>query len=93
MGKKSKKRKILKRNSKKKKELKDVITHTINEKENKATESIKNINTNEIIINGKYMNNIEDLDRYFSPRQMISDKLLEEVFDLDGKIGLHASEI
>ena len=39
------------------------------------------------------MNNIEDLDRYFSPRMMISDKLLEEVFDLDGKIGLHASEI
>jgi hypothetical protein len=39
------------------------------------------------------MNNIEDLDRYFSLRQMISDKLLGEVFDLDGKIGLHASEI
>ena len=59
----------------------------------KTIETNDIIDTNEIIINGKFMNNIEDLDRYFSPRQMISDKLLEEVFDLDGKIGLHASEI
>ena len=39
------------------------------------------------------MNNIDDLDRQFSPRQMIADKLLEEVFDLDGKIRLQASYI
>ena len=39
------------------------------------------------------MNSVDDLDKQFSPRQIIADKLLHEVFDLDGQIGLQASDI
>jgi len=44
-------------------------------------------------INNIPINTVDELDMYFSQRKLIERKLIEEIFDLDGNVGLSNSEI